>query len=68
MTGERAQGGTYKMKLPHMTVSGGWYCSTSLQLLRAPRGFFTRGGTGILPMRTAKMAVPRFGCGPAALS
>jgi len=24
-------------------------------------------GTGILPVRTAKMAVPRFGCGPAAL-
>jgi hypothetical protein len=31
------------------------------------RGDFAHGGTGILPVRTAKMAVPRLGCGPAAL-
>ena len=28
---------------------------------------FAQGGTGILPVRTAKMDVPRFGCGSAAL-
>ena len=34
----------------------------------ARREDFAHGGTGILPVRTAKMAVPRLGCGPAALS
>jgi hypothetical protein len=29
---------------------------------------FAHGGTAILPVRTAKMAVPLMGCGPAALS
>jgi hypothetical protein len=33
----------------------------------ARRGDFAHGGTGILPVRTAKMAVPRLGCGSAAL-
>jgi hypothetical protein len=33
----------------------------------ARREDLAHGGTGILPMRTAKMAVPRLGCGPAAL-
>ena len=32
----------------------------------ARREDFAHGGTGILPVRTAKMAVPRFGCGSAA--
>jgi hypothetical protein len=33
----------------------------------ARREDFAHGGTGILPVRTAKMAVPRLGWGPAAL-
>jgi hypothetical protein len=37
---------------PRVTVP---FCRSSLPLLRA------RGGTGILPVRTAKMAVPRLG-------
>jgi hypothetical protein len=33
----------------------------------ARREDFVQGGTGILPVRTAKMAVPRLGCGSVAL-
>ena len=40
---------------------------TLVAIFFARRDDFAHGGTGILPVRTAKMALPRLGCGPAAL-
>jgi hypothetical protein len=52
-----------KTREPDGTPQG--YFATSS---RATKNLHARCGTGILPVRTARMAVPHFGCGNATLS